>query len=212
METAVNDVQSINGQAQKISSILTVIGKVAEQTNLLALNTAIEAARAGKQGRGFAVVADEVRSLAARTKESTEEIEQAIDSLLRGSQQVVKSMDDTKQPCQKTATSSEEVSQSLNTLIAFIGDISALSTQIATAAEEQSCVTKEVSRNMSAISEIVHGLDKSGQDSLENTASIEQTNNALVNIVSRLKSNASAHHHSPAKHSGAFYNRNSDRR
>lgn len=187
VEKAVADVQAMNGQTQNISTILNVIGDIAEQTNLLALNAAIEAARAGEQGRGFAVVADEVRSLATRTKESTKEIEQAIESLLRGSQRVVKSMDETKDRCQETASGSEEVSQSLDTLIAFISNISALSTQIATAAEEQSCVTKEVSRNMSAISEIVGELDHSGQDSLRNANGIEQINDSLVEIVNRFK-------------------------
>ena len=87
-------------------------------------------------------MADEVRNLASRTKTSTEEIEAALASLLRGSQSVVDSMDSTKQKCAQTAEGAGEVAESLDVMTQFVTDINDLSTQIATAAEEQSSVTQ----------------------------------------------------------------------
>ena len=187
VSSASENVNTMASQTDGINTILGVIGDIAEQTNLLALNAAIEAARAGDQGRGFAVVADEVRNLASRTKTSTEEIEAALASLLEGSQSVVSSMESTKQKCSQTAEGAGEVAGSLDVMTQFVTDINDLSTQIATAAEEQSSVTQELSRNMTAISDIVGELDSNGKYALEEAQNIADMNQKLTGIVNRFK-------------------------
>jgi methyl-accepting chemotaxis protein len=187
VDTAASNVNRMSEETQEINSVLSVIGDIAEQTNLLALNAAIEAARAGEQGRGFAVVADEVRNLASRTKESTEEIEEALGNLLKGTQVVVESMDNTKQRCQETADGSGEVAESLETMTTYVTEINSLSAQIATAAEEQSSVTHELSRNMAALNDIVGELDSNGQQTLADMENIASVNSKLVNIVGRFR-------------------------
>ncbi|PJC87602.1 methyl-accepting chemotaxis protein [Vibrio sp. HA2012] len=187
VDTAAANVNRMSNETQEINSVLSVIGDIAEQTNLLALNAAIEAARAGEQGRGFAVVADEVRNLASRTKESTEEVEVALANLLKGTQVVVDSMDNTRQRCQETAEGSDEVANSLEAMTTYVTEINALSTQIATAAEEQSSVTQELSRNMTALNDIVGELDSNGQRTLSDMENIASVNSQLINIVGRFK-------------------------
>ncbi|WPC76215.1 methyl-accepting chemotaxis protein [Vibrio porteresiae] len=187
VEKAATDVESMSAEADNIQEILSVIGDIAEQTNLLALNAAIEAARAGDQGRGFAVVADEVRKLASRTKSSTKEIENALNSLLAGTQQVVKSMSTTKFRCQEAADGTGAVATSLDTMTTSIEDINNLSTQIATATEEQRSVTHELSRNMTAISEMVGEIDKGGKVTQTEAEELAIVNGQLIKIVNRFK-------------------------
>lgn len=187
VDQSAQNVQQMADETQQINEILSVIGDIAEQTNLLALNAAIEAARAGEQGRGFAVVADEVRNLASRTKASTEEIETALERLVGGTRTVVDSMESTKARCQETAESSGEVAVSLETMATYVSEINNLSTQIATAAEEQSSVTLELSQNMSAINDIVVELKSSGEQALQDAEDIAQINHQLVAIVNRFK-------------------------
>ncbi|WCE30333.1 methyl-accepting chemotaxis protein [Vibrio sp. SCSIO 43137] len=187
VETTANSLHQMSEETKGISSILNVIGEIAEQTNLLALNAAIEAARAGEQGRGFAVVADEVRALASRTQTSTGEIEHALDSLLAGSKSVTDSMDITKETCDQTFKSTETVGERIDGLTNHVAEINDLSTQIATAAEEQSSVTQEVSRNMSSINEMVSQLHVNGQETQTQTESIAVINNQISSLVGKFR-------------------------
>jgi len=187
VDSASQNINTMNNNTQEIVKALSVIGDIADQTNLLALNAAIEAARAGEQGRGFAVVADEVRSLAARTQTSTAEINVILTTLTNDAANAVTSMDVTKESCQRTAENTARVTDSLDNLTNFIVQINDLNTQIATASEEQNCVTEEVSRNMININKMVQSLTKSGQESLDSTQNLASANSQLDSLVSKFK-------------------------
>jgi methyl-accepting chemotaxis protein len=160
---AAEQVDSLSEQSKKINSVLSVIGGIAEQTNLLALNAAIEAARAGEQGRGFAVVADEVRSLASRTQVSTLEISEMLSELHNLVTAAVNAMQASQQSCNRSVESSRAISDSLGAVTTSVTTINDMSTQIATAATEQSSVTEEINRNVFAIQEIVNDLTESSK-------------------------------------------------
>ncbi|MCW8329986.1 methyl-accepting chemotaxis protein [Photobacterium sp. SDRW27] len=187
VESMESHIHNMNEDTQQINSVLTVIGGIAEQTNLLALNAAIEAARAGEQGRGFAVVADEVRALAGRTQQSTAEIAEMLAKLTSGSETVVAAMDKTKQKCRQTATDTEQVHTSLDTMNNSVEEINDISNQIATAAEEQSSVSVEISRNMSAISEMVSELSSNSESAVDSAQALAAANAQLARIVAQFK-------------------------
>ncbi|WP_293268600.1 PAS domain-containing methyl-accepting chemotaxis protein [Neptunomonas sp.] len=172
-------IQLLNEDCSKIDTILEVISDVADQTNLLALNAAIEAARAGEKGRGFAVVADEVRALALRVQSSTDEIQKMIQKLQSGAGAAVNAMVNSRESAQASVKEAEEAGEALEHINSTVKTIQDLSTQIATAAEEQSAVSEEMSRNIVEISDHSFSTAKSSQEAL-------QACNELVGTARRL--------------------------
>jgi len=165
-------IQTLENDSHAIGGVLEAIRGIAEQTNLLALNAAIEAARAGDQGRGFAVVADEVRNLAQQTQDSTKNIEQMIDSLQQASKDAVNVMASSSKIAESTIGDAKKTAIAIKSVNQEIECISQMTELIATAVEEQSCVSDDISQNITQIS------DAAG----ENSASAVQVSTASLQI------------------------------
>ncbi|MCF6442148.1 methyl-accepting chemotaxis protein [Pseudoalteromonas luteoviolacea] len=153
IEHAAGTISTVSEDSTNITSVLDVIRGIAEQTNLLALNAAIEAARAGEQGKGFAVVADEVRTLASKTQQSTENIQQMIANLQSGVEQAVTSIEQGNETTHSTVTCSNQTLASLGKIASASQRVSDMAIQTATATEEQSKVTDDISSNLTQMSE-----------------------------------------------------------
>lgn len=162
-------------ESRDIGKVLDVIRGLADQTNLLALNAAIEAARAGEAGRGFAVVADEVRALAHRTQQSTSEIERMIGSIQSGTEHAVNSMRNSTERAESTLNIARGAGLSLDTINSAIVEINERNLVIASAAEEQAQVAREVDRNLVNIRDL----------SVQSATGANQTS-AASNELSRL--------------------------
>lgn len=187
VSAATDVIDALGRDVTSITSVLEVIQGIAEQTNLLALNAAIEAARAGDAGRGFAVVADEVRNLAQRTQTSTEEINNMIERLQKGASEAVEVMKASTAVSNVSMEKAQDAMDSLHRIAGAITSISEMTSQIATASEEQTSVTEELNASITRIAD--QGQDAAAAASENDVYSghIEKIGQTLDGNVSRFK-------------------------
>lgn len=177
----------LENSSENIASVLDVIRSIAEQTNLLALNAAIEAARAGEQGRGFAVVADEVRTLASRTQQSTNHIQEMIQNLQNRVNQASGAINSGKANADRTleyVSKADEVFHQLQESSRRVND---MATQTAAATEEQSLVSEEITKNLYALHDQASAAGGIAQSNEQLSTQIKQLSDTLFGLVGRFK-------------------------
>ena len=185
-ETA-DTVARLGQRSDQIGQIVGTIEDIADQTNLLALNAAIEAARAGEQGRGFAVVADEVRALAERTTRATKEISDMIRSIQAETRSAVTVMEE---GVHEVAQGTDEAARSglaLQSIMELVNNVSMQISQVATAAEEQTATTNEISQNMLQITDVVQQTAQGAKQSEAAAAELSKLAADLESLVHRFK-------------------------
>jgi len=172
-ESANQTVSRLGDSSVEIAKVIEVITSIAQQTNLLALNATIEAARAGEAGKGFAVVANEVKELAKQTAKATEEIKQKISVIRENTDGAVAAIGGIK---------------------GVIDKISHISTVIATAVEEQSATTSEMTRNVSeaargasTISDNIKGVAEAAQNTSTNVGEAQTATEHLSKMATELR-------------------------
>ena len=185
VEETADTMRALEQETSNIGAVLEVIRGIAEQTNLLALNAAIEAARAGEQGRGFAVVADEVRALAARTQESTKDIQQRIERLQGGVQQAVRATLSGSGKAHESVERAAGADQALSVAGESVQRINDMAAQIATACEEQSSATEEIARNISDINDLSHQAARLAEQGAQASRRLSELSRTLAQLVGR---------------------------
>jgi hemerythrin-like metal-binding protein len=173
-------ISQLGGKSKEIGQIINVIEDIADQTNLLALNAAIEAARAGEHGRGFAVVADEVRKLAEKTTKATKEIIGMIASIQSETEKAVSTMEANTKKVEDEVILAKEAGEALNEIINSVDRVTSMIQQIATASEEQSTVTEQISGDINAVAAVT-------KESADGAKQISAAVRDLTNLANELK-------------------------
>jgi methyl-accepting chemotaxis protein len=180
-------VEALGTRSEQIGNIVGTIEDIADQTNLLALNAAIEAARAGEQGRGFAVVADEVRALAERTTRATREIGEMIKAIQKETATAVSAMEEGVREVERGAESSQKSGRALEEILERINEVSQQINQIATAAEQQTATTTEVSKNVLEITNVVQQSARGAEETAGAAGFLAKDARQLQGLVGRFR-------------------------
>jgi methyl-accepting chemotaxis protein len=176
--------ESLGSSSRDIGKVIDVINEIAQQINLLALNAAIEAARAGEYGRGFAVVADEVKNLSERTVGSTHEIINIINNIQDSVAKSIEAMKHGKTEAESGVRLVESASNSLDKIVAASEQEAAMIMRIASASDEQSSASEQVSQSMEVIAKITKDMNDS-------IAEIKRTSDGLYQDAENLSTSAS---------------------
>jgi len=182
-----SSVTELANKVTDITKVLDVIRGIAEQTNLLALNAAIEAARAGESGRGFAVVADEVRSLAHKTQKSTVEIEEMVESINSSSERSVSTMERSMERATNTLDIAREAGEALKQIAQAVSEINTHNTSIASAAEEQAKVARDVDENLVSIRDLSNSTASGAEETSASSQELSRLAVDLNGLVERFK-------------------------
>jgi len=189
VQEAMQTIEGLSRSSAQIGEIVNLIHTIADQTNLLALNAAIEAARAGEQGRGFAVVADEVRKLADRTTSATKDIEQKISTIQADAEQSLISIRNGNAEVDKGMSLARSASQSLDDIVQSSNHVMDMIARIATATEEQSATSEEITKNMNTISEVIENSTQSANQVQEASHTLSQLSAEIQDKMSWFKTN-----------------------
>jgi methyl-accepting chemotaxis protein len=187
VEESARTVENLGARSEQIGNIIGTIEDIADQTNLLALNAAIEAARAGEQGRGFAVVADEVRALAERTTRATREIGEMIKAIQNETKNAVAAMEQGVRQVESGTMEAARSGQALEDILQQINDVTSQVNQIATAAEEQTATTSEISSNMMMITEVVQRTSHGAHETSTAAAQLNGNAEELQRLVHKFR-------------------------
>lgn len=178
---------TLDGHARAIDQIMGVISDIADQTNLLALNAAIEAARAGDAGRGFAVVADEVRKLAEKTMTSTTEVGTAVKAIQQSAEQSAQQVERAVRNIAQATELSNKSGESLAEILRMVEHTADEVRAIATAGEEQSAASEEITRSVSEVNDITFATSQAMRTAADGLESLRGRSQDLIDLIEKMK-------------------------
>ena len=187
IQSSAQTVNQLASDGRRVGDVMQVIREIADQTNLLALNAAIEAARAGEAGRGFAVVADEVRNLAAKTQEATVEIDQIIETIGSASRDATEYMQASGVVAEESSESVEAVRHTLSEISQRMASVNDATTQVATAAEQQTSVSEDISRNVTEVAEISEAMHDAAEENLRTVPELDNMARQARELAARIR-------------------------